>query len=438
MRLRAVPALELGELPDLRDRDQLLRARRGGDEVLERRASAPAAAAPAAAELLARATPRSAAVGSIVIAHRLSASWTSVSRCTPSRANARDTRSCSATSQTIVRRPVRGGREAERGGDGRLADPALARDVEQRAGRAAALPSSCAQDDDARHGSRARRGLRDVPAHAPAPRPHVLLGHAPPARARSGRPRTRSTATCARPTRSSTARAAPPTPDGAPRRARRLGGRARTRAGGGGSPHPVVGALVDAGRAPPPAARRAAAPTCARCGSTARPVRIETWEELEAYMDGSAGSVGRIMAPLLGVPGAPPRRLRPPRPGVPARELHPRRARGLAAGPHLPAGRGPRALRRRRGRPRRPARDARAARARRARGRAARARCSRAPSRAVAAAPASVRPGIRLRRRASTCACSTASRRSASTCSAAAPACAPGSSRASRSAALRR
>ena len=32
------------------------------------------------------------------------------------------------------------------------------------------------------------------------------------------------------------------------------------------------------------------------------PVRIETWPELEAYMDGSAGSVGRIMAPLLGVP----------------------------------------------------------------------------------------------------------------------------------------
>jgi phytoene synthase len=32
------------------------------------------------------------------------------------------------------------------------------------------------------------------------------------------------------------------------------------------------------------------------------PVRISTWEELVAYMDGSAGSVGRIMAPLLGVP----------------------------------------------------------------------------------------------------------------------------------------
>ena len=40
-----------------------------------------------------------------VIAHRFSASSTSCSRRTPSRAKARDTRSCSATSQTIVRRP---------------------------------------------------------------------------------------------------------------------------------------------------------------------------------------------------------------------------------------------------------------------------------------------------------------------------------------------
>lgn len=32
------------------------------------------------------------------------------------------------------------------------------------------------------------------------------------------------------------------------------------------------------------------------------PVRIETYEELETYMDGSAGSVGRIMAALLGLP----------------------------------------------------------------------------------------------------------------------------------------
>ena len=32
------------------------------------------------------------------------------------------------------------------------------------------------------------------------------------------------------------------------------------------------------------------------------PVRIDTRAELDGYMDGSAGTVGRIMAPLLGVP----------------------------------------------------------------------------------------------------------------------------------------
>ncbi len=33
------------------------------------------------------------------------------------------------------------------------------------------------------------------------------------------------------------------------------------------------------------------------------PVRIGSWDELIAYMDGSAAAVGRIMAPLLGAPG---------------------------------------------------------------------------------------------------------------------------------------
>jgi hypothetical protein len=42
----------------------------------------------------------------MVIAHRFSPSCTSVSGVTPSRPSARDTRSCSATSQTIVRRPA--------------------------------------------------------------------------------------------------------------------------------------------------------------------------------------------------------------------------------------------------------------------------------------------------------------------------------------------
>src|SRR6478609_9150126 len=32
------------------------------------------------------------------------------------------------------------------------------------------------------------------------------------------------------------------------------------------------------------------------------PIRIDTYEQLASYMDGSAGTVGRIMAALLGVP----------------------------------------------------------------------------------------------------------------------------------------
>jgi len=69
----------------------------------------------------------------------------------------------------------------------------------------------------------------------------------------------------------------------------------------GRSPHPVVGALVDAGRRhrlPLGELRTYMRSMRIDCA----PVRIETWPELEAYMDGSAGSVGRIMAPLLGVP----------------------------------------------------------------------------------------------------------------------------------------
>jgi phytoene synthase len=69
----------------------------------------------------------------------------------------------------------------------------------------------------------------------------------------------------------------------------------------GRSPHPVVGALVDAGgRHALPLDELAPYMRSMRvdCG----PVRIATWEELQAYMDGSAGSVGRIMAVLLGVP----------------------------------------------------------------------------------------------------------------------------------------
>ena len=65
--------------------------------------------------------------------------------------------------------------------------------------------------------------------------------------------------------------------------------------------HPVVAALVDAGdRHDLPLDGHEAYMRSMRidCG----PVRVETWDELEDYMEGSAGSVGRIMAPLLGAP----------------------------------------------------------------------------------------------------------------------------------------
>jgi phytoene synthase len=73
------------------------------------------------------------------------------------------------------------------------------------------------------------------------------------------------------------------------------------RAIAGGRSHPVVGALVDA-------AERHALPLdelgiymrSMRVDCDA--VRIASDDELDAYMDGSAGSVGRIMAPLLAVP----------------------------------------------------------------------------------------------------------------------------------------
>ncbi|HEV3002336.1 MAG TPA: phytoene/squalene synthase family protein [Solirubrobacteraceae bacterium] len=69
----------------------------------------------------------------------------------------------------------------------------------------------------------------------------------------------------------------------------------------GGAEHPVIAALVDAGERhglPLDELRvymRSMRVDCDR-------VRIGTREQLDAYMDGSAGAVGRIMAPLLGAP----------------------------------------------------------------------------------------------------------------------------------------
>jgi phytoene synthase len=69
----------------------------------------------------------------------------------------------------------------------------------------------------------------------------------------------------------------------------------------GGSSHPVVGALVDAGaRHELPLEELEPYMRSMRldCGR----VRIGSWDELCVYMDGSTGSVGRIMAHLLRMP----------------------------------------------------------------------------------------------------------------------------------------
>jgi 15-cis-phytoene synthase len=65
--------------------------------------------------------------------------------------------------------------------------------------------------------------------------------------------------------------------------------------------HPVSVALVDAAHChhlPVEELHAYMAAMRSDCG----PVRIATWEELDVYMDGSAGTVGRIMAALLDVP----------------------------------------------------------------------------------------------------------------------------------------
>src|SRR5829696_4355568 len=70
---------------------------------------------------------------------------------------------------------------------------------------------------------------------------------------------------------------------------------------GAGHAHPVVAALADAGRRHrlPLGELRLYFDSMRK---DSEPVRVQTWDELERYMQGSAGSVGRILAALLGVP----------------------------------------------------------------------------------------------------------------------------------------
>jgi phytoene synthase len=70
----------------------------------------------------------------------------------------------------------------------------------------------------------------------------------------------------------------------------------------GRSEHPVIAALVDAGRRhdmPLHLLDRYMASMRVDCDAT---VRISSETELDRYMDGSAASVGLVMAPLLGTP----------------------------------------------------------------------------------------------------------------------------------------
>jgi len=70
----------------------------------------------------------------------------------------------------------------------------------------------------------------------------------------------------------------------------------------GRSEHPVIAALVDAGRRhgmPLHLLDRYMASMDTDCDAT---VRIATEAELDRYMDGSAATVGRIMAPLIAAP----------------------------------------------------------------------------------------------------------------------------------------
>src|SRR5829696_5069137 len=71
--------------------------------------------------------------------------------------------------------------------------------------------------------------------------------------------------------------------------------------GDGAQAHPVVAALADAGRRHrlPLGELRLYFDSMRK---DSEPVRVQTWDELERYMQGSAGSVGRILAALLGVP----------------------------------------------------------------------------------------------------------------------------------------
>ena len=146
----------------------------------------------------------------------------------------------------------------------------------------------------------------------------------------------------------------------------------------GRSAHPVIAALVDAGARHDLPLELSSGPTWTRCASTAAPgadrhARRARPLHGRQRRDGRAhhGAAARRPARATEEVGAARRRL-------PADELHPRRARGLGAGPHLPARPG-------RGRPARAARRPPRRAPRSPRRSAARGACSPRPPRLDAA-----------------------------------------------------
>ena len=245
----------------------------------------------------------SACCGSIVIAHRSGASSTSCSGRTPWRWNARDIRSCSATSQTIVRRPVCAAASPSAAATVVFPTPPLPGDVQQRP-----IPQQCVHRSHPMTMGRPARGVRDVAAHAAPPRPDVLPRHA---QAAGRRPSRHIRALRLRAHRRSARRRPAPPADArrAPRRAGRLGGRARRRRA----------TRSRARSTTPPPATRCRSASCAPvhaldARSTARARSgSPPGTSSQTYMDGSAGTVGRIMAVAARPPAALSRRPRPPR-----------------------------------------------------------------------------------------------------------------------------
>ena len=258
------------------------------------------------AELARRATPRSAEFGSTETVQRPSSSWTSSPVAPGATPNSVGSRRCSHLAHDRPP-PARRPREAQRGGDGRLAHAALAghEDVagDRRAARSSVRCSGYVvrvrveeiEETIVRSYERCRRmQRRHDPTFYWATR-RLPAQHRPPSML--------CTASCGARTRSSTGRAGPPTPPRAAR-AGRLAGGARGRPGRGPLRSSRARGARRCRRSPElPLHLLPVYMDSMRVDCDAR-VRIGSHEELDRYMDGSPATVGRIMAPLLGAPAA--------------------------------------------------------------------------------------------------------------------------------------